>query len=36
MELYNAMIRGVEGLAGSSTPRRFDYDPANYLTKSMS
>ena len=29
MELYNAMIRGVEGLAGSSTPRRFDYDPAN-------
>ena len=21
MELYNAMIRGVEGLAGSSTPR---------------
>ncbi len=29
MELYNAMIRSVEGLAGSSTPRRFDYDPAN-------
>ena len=29
MELYNAMIRGVEGLAGSSAPRRFDYDPAN-------
>ena len=29
MELYNAMIRGMEGLAGSSAPRRFDYDPAN-------
>ena len=29
MELYNAMLRRVEGLAGSATPRRFDYDPAN-------
>ena len=28
MELYNTIIRGVEGLAGSSAPRRFAYDPA--------
>lgn len=26
MELYNTIIRGVEGLAGSSAPRRFAYD----------
>ena len=29
MELYNTIIRGVEGLAGSSAPRRFAYDPAD-------
>ena len=29
MELYNTIIRSVEGLAGSSAPRRFAYDPAD-------
>lgn len=28
MELYNSIIRGVEGLTGASTPRRYDYEPA--------
>ena len=27
MELYNSIIRKVEELAGSSTPRRCPYDP---------
>ena len=29
MELYNTIIRGVEGLAGSSVPRVYPYDPAD-------
>ena len=28
MELYNSIIRGVEELVGSSTPRQYPYDPA--------
>lgn len=29
MELYNTIIRGVEGLTGSSVPRVYPYDPAD-------